>query len=59
MTGKTKKGAMRQKYPAHPGIERDAHGDIIPMEDRLPEDRAKSHRAARKGAKKKSRKSSL
>ncbi|HEY4126249.1 MAG TPA: hypothetical protein VGM36_16610 [Rhizomicrobium sp.] len=54
MAEKQKKAAMRPARPAHPGIERDAHGNAIPMKDRLPEDRAKAHRAARnKGASKK------
>ncbi len=56
MVKKQKKAAMRPPHPGHPGMERDAHGNAIPIEKRLPEDRAKAHRAAKKsrGRKKKS-----
>jgi hypothetical protein len=46
------KSAMNVKRRAHPGLERDAHGDPIAMEDRLPDDRAKAHRAAKPKKKK-------
>lgn len=39
---------MRPKRPAHPGLEMDNHGEPIPMEKRLPEDRAKAHQAAKR-----------
>jgi len=52
MPAKIKHPAMRTKHPAHPGIERDAHGDTIPIEQRLPENRAKAHRSATKAGKK-------
>jgi hypothetical protein len=45
---------------AHPGLEMDSKGNPIPMEDRLPEDREKVHRARRSSktasSKKKARK---
>jgi hypothetical protein len=49
-SGKTpsKRGAMLQKPEPHPGLERDSRGKPIPMKKRLPEDRAKAHRAAKK-----------
>lgn len=43
-----KKAAMRPKHPAHPGVELDAHGNLIPMEARLAEDRAKARSAAKR-----------
>jgi len=52
MSAKAKHPAMRSKRPAHPGIELDAHGDTIPIEQRLPENRAKAHRGAAKVGKK-------
>ena len=52
MSERAKHPAMRTKHPAHPGIERDAHGDTIPIEERLPENRAKAHRNAAKVGKK-------
>lgn len=48
MTKSRKKAAMRPKHPAHPGIEMDAHGKPVPMEDRLAEDRAKAHKSAKR-----------
>jgi hypothetical protein len=43
-----KKPAMREKANPHPGLERDAKGHPIPMEERLPENRQSAHRAAKK-----------
>jgi hypothetical protein len=43
-----KRGGMLQKPEPHPGLERDSRGKAIPMKKRLPEDRAKAHRAANK-----------
>lgn len=48
----SQKPAMNVKRRAHPGLERDAHGDPIAMDARLPDDRAKAHRAASKKKKK-------
>jgi hypothetical protein len=45
------KAAMKRDRPSHPGLERDAHGDPIPMAKRLAEDRQKTgiRRATRRG----------
>jgi hypothetical protein len=40
------KPAMRKHTAAHPGIEMDGKGKPIPVQDRLPEDRRKTHRAS-------------
>jgi hypothetical protein len=52
---KPHKSAMLHKPADHPGLERDNKGRPIPMAKRLPEDRAKAKRAAKR--KKKPRKS--
>ena len=56
---KPHKSAMLHKPADHPGLERDNKGRPIPMAKRLPEDRAKAKRAAKRkaGVKKKPRKS--
>jgi hypothetical protein len=41
-----KKPAMHKHTRAHPGIELDGKGHPIPVADRLPADRAATHRAA-------------
>jgi hypothetical protein len=43
-----KKPAMRKHTRAHPGIELDNKGHPIPVEKRLPADKALTHRAAPK-----------
>ena len=42
-----KKPAMRKHTAAHPGIELDGKGHPIPVADRLPADKAVTHRAAK------------
>ncbi len=51
MKAKDHKPAMKHKPSEHPGLERDNKGEPIPMKKRLPEDRAKAHRAAAKNKK--------
>ena len=41
-----KKPAMHKHTRAHPGIELDGKGHPIPVADRLPADKAATHRAA-------------
>jgi hypothetical protein len=42
------KSAMKPQHTSHPGLERDSHGNAIPMKKRLPEDRQKARRAAKR-----------
>ncbi|HWD27795.1 MAG TPA: hypothetical protein VG387_11555 [Rhizomicrobium sp.] len=54
MTARSKKApkpktlAMRKQTDAHPGIEIDDKGDVIPVEKRTTGDRAAVHRASAK-----------
>jgi hypothetical protein len=45
---KRKKPAMRKPSDAHPGIEVDATGAVIPVEKRTADDRAAVHLASAK-----------
>ena len=47
-TPKRKKPAMRKQNDAHPGIEIDDKGAVIPVEKRTADDRAAVHRASAK-----------
>ncbi len=48
MKKKPAKPAMRKHSDAHPGIEMDGKGRPVPMQERLPDDRRKVHRAGAK-----------
>ena len=45
---KRKKPAMRKSSDAHPGIEVDNKGEVIPVPKRTADDRAAVHRASAK-----------
>jgi hypothetical protein len=48
MNKDTQKPAMRPQKSEPAGMERDSHGHAVPMNERLPEDRAKAKRAGKK-----------